>query len=290
MTTANSTLGRRRSLLLAAGLIAMSTLWAPVPAHAGACSGGSGVTVVVDFGRYGGIQTGCASDPTNGLSALSQAGFSSVHVTSQPGFVCRIDGLPPAEDDACVRTPPATAYWSYWQASPGSTSWTYSSQSAASTQPQDGGTEGWAFGGTTQPGVAPPVNTTAPPPPPPPPPPPEATSSRPAPAPLPAGTPTRSGDSAPPASTTAGGSVPSDVPDGSAVPTPPGTTSGHPTAGAESSESSGGPSTGSVEAAAGITAAATDTDVGGAPWGAVIAVVVSAALGAGAYWQIRQRR
>ncbi|MBA2417203.1 MAG: hypothetical protein H0V64_15225, partial [Geodermatophilaceae bacterium] len=152
-------------VLLCTALFTASTLWAPGPAQAAACTGGSGVTVVVDFGRYGGVQTGCAGDPTNGLSALSQAGFSVALVTGQ-AFVCRIDGVPPAEDDACVRTPPETAYWSYWQAPPGGGSWTYGGQGAGNSQPVDGATEGWAFGPGAPPGIAPPVNTAPPPPPP----------------------------------------------------------------------------------------------------------------------------
>ncbi|MBA2388794.1 MAG: hypothetical protein H0V67_00950, partial [Geodermatophilaceae bacterium] len=142
-------------VLLCTALFTASTLWAPVPAEAAACTGGAGVTVVVDFAQFGGVEVECAGDPTNGLSALSQAGFAVALVTGQ-AFVCRIDGVPAS--DPCVRTPPETAYWSYWQAPPGASSWTYGGQGAGSTQPADGATEGWAFGAGTPPGAAPPVN------------------------------------------------------------------------------------------------------------------------------------
>lgn len=291
-------IARRSGTALALiGLAWTVGLGLPSAAEASGCSGGVGVSVVVDFGQYGGVQTGCAPDPTNGFSALSQAGFSVVQPTMAPGFVCRIDGAPPAEDEACVRTPPATAYWSYWQAAPGGTSWTYSGQGAGSSQPMQGGTDGWAFGAGAPPGLAPPVNTSAAPPPPPPPPRPTSTSSRP-PAPAPA-----------PAEGGGGGATASRVPDpteaapGSGAP---GTGSGAPPAGATS-----GPSATATASAAGSTEAtpteaAQAATTGGrpassaadpldptghnAPWGVLLAGAVAMALAGGAFWQVRRRR
>ncbi len=130
------------------------------PASAAACSGTSGVTVIVDTGSS--ISTRCASgDPSSGLQALSMVGFSVTPVQTQPGFVCRIDGFPSSE--ACVRTPPTTAYWAYWHADRGG-SWTYASSGGGSRNPAPGSVEGWRFGSGQQPRSAPPapVRTSAP--------------------------------------------------------------------------------------------------------------------------------
>jgi len=149
---------RRLATLLAAtvtaaGLVAADP--APPVAHAAACSGTSGVTVVVDFTALGGgVQIGCApGDPATGLAALQGAGFT-VTGTARWGltFVCRIDGLPTSATDPCVNTPPATAYWSYWHA-PSGGAWSYSTSGASSYDPAPGSVEGWSFGSGTAPGV-----------------------------------------------------------------------------------------------------------------------------------------
>jgi hypothetical protein len=131
----------------------------------------AGVTVVVDFRAFGGsVQVGCTqSDPATGVAALTMAGFG-VEGTRQWGlaFVCRINQLPTPADEACAVTPSATAYWSYWHASPGG-SWGYGSTSAASYNPAPGTVEGWSFGSGGQPGIAPPAFAAPPAPPPPPP-------------------------------------------------------------------------------------------------------------------------
>lgn len=130
----------------------------PQPARAAACTGTSGVTVVVDFTAFGGsTEVECAlGDPTTGIAALQDAGFT-VTGTQRWGlaFVCRIDGLPTPAADPCYNTPPANAYWSYWHAEPGG-SWTYSSQGASSYDPAPGTVEGWAFGSGDAPSIPPP--------------------------------------------------------------------------------------------------------------------------------------
>ncbi|WP_460447676.1 hypothetical protein [Angustibacter aerolatus] len=155
---------RRRGVLtrfaaLAAGLVALlaSGLVAAPPAQAAACSGSTGVTVVVDFGPLGGTSTRCAAgSPASGIAALKAAGFSIAYVQTQPGFVCRLNGLPTAAKDPCRRTPPTSAYWSYWHANRGG-SWQYSSTGAGSRRPAAGSVEGWAFGAGARPAVAPPA-------------------------------------------------------------------------------------------------------------------------------------
>jgi hypothetical protein len=127
------------------------------PAHASACSGSSGVTVIVDFTALGGsVSTQCAlGDPATGLAALTGAGFTPTG-TRRWGlaFVCRINGLPTAAADPCVNTPPATAYWSYWHGTPGG-SWSFSSGGASSYNPAPGTVEGWAFGAGSAPTTGP---------------------------------------------------------------------------------------------------------------------------------------
>lgn len=140
------------TVLVATTVVPMAGAVAATPASAdGACSGTSGVTVVVDFASLGGgIQTACAvGDPASGLTALTGAGFSYEFVPGIPGFVCRINSLPNPCNGA-----PVNAYWSYWHAQPGG-SWSYSNVGAGSYDPAPGSVEGWAFGSGQQPGVNP---------------------------------------------------------------------------------------------------------------------------------------
>jgi hypothetical protein len=144
-----------RRLLLALALVAGAVV-APgmaVPASAsvvpGACATSKGVTVVVNFGTYGGTSTHCfagASSSTNGVEALQGAGFTPVGTNNYGfAFICRINNIPPPSDEKCETTPPASAYWSYWYASNGG-SWTYSSEGGQSHTVVVGGFEGWSFG------------------------------------------------------------------------------------------------------------------------------------------------
>ncbi len=114
------------------------------------CTDATGVTVVVDFGPSlgGKVAVGCAEQPVaTGLDALGKAGFDVTQVLRQPGFVCRVDGQPAS--DACITTPPVTAYWSYWYRAPASAAWVYSSLGAANRTPPAGSIEGWAFAAST---------------------------------------------------------------------------------------------------------------------------------------------
>ncbi len=140
----------------ASGLAIAGLVVVAAPASAAACSGTTGVTVVVDTGSS--ISTKCASgDPSSALKALTSAGFSVAYPQQYPGsVVCRINGYPAS--DPCVRMPPAGAYWAFFHAKRGG-SWAYSSSGVGSYHPAPGSVVGFRFGSGQQPGIAPPAAT-----------------------------------------------------------------------------------------------------------------------------------
>ncbi|HEX6754631.1 MAG TPA: hypothetical protein VF109_01670, partial [Mycobacteriales bacterium] len=237
-------------------------------------------------------------DPSSGLAALHAAGFSTVGtVHDGPGYVCRISGLPGPDREACIRTPPSSAYWAYWHARRGG-AWAYSSTGAASYDPAPGSVEGWAFGAGAQPGVAPP----APPAPPPAPPRPTARPTTPPPAPPPAPAPVPATRS----------SAPGAPPPASAGPAgPPGSAGSHgaggPSGGAAStygrpSATTAAPGVTTSPAAPGtaVTSEPTVTSEPGQPLtepaassggltGSLIGLAVVLALAAAAFFVIRRR-
>ena len=225
-----SVAGAGALLVLATGL----AVGGPAPAaEAAACSGSTGVTVVVDFGSLGGgVQVGCAGgNPGSGLAALSGAGHGYTFVPRQPGLVCQVDARPNPCNGA-----PTTAYWAYWHASRGG-SWSYSTLGAGGYDPAPGTVEGWAFGAGRQPGIAPPA-APAPP--------------RPAPKPTtnPAPRPTAQPPAAPPRGSAPGAGAPESSTGGGA---PRETASGGP-------PGTAGPSSGRTTAAQSISAGPTATD------------------------------
>ncbi len=263
--------------LALAGLVVVAS-----PASAAACSGTSGVTVVVDKG--GSISTRCASgDPSSALGALKSAGFT-VKPTIPYGdsVICRINDYP--SSDQCMRMPPGNAYWAFFHAKRGG-SWVYSSSGVASYNPAPGSVVGFRFGSGQQPGIAPPAptKTSAPAPTKPAPKPtprPPTTEPKPAPA---APKPTSGSSSSTSASkaapmATAKGTAPS------ATAAPSVTPSGGPTASAGSSASTTGTTTASPsETASDIAAAPTSVDAsdgGGGP-GTLLAGAALVALVAG---------
>ncbi len=131
------------SVVMAAPLL-LGLPSAAASAQTGACPDDAGVTVVVDFQSLGaGTIVACAPGPVaDGFDALAKAGVGFRTVTSSPGFLCRIEGLPAEED--CADVPPADAYWSYWTAQRGG-SWTYARSGAGSRVPPPGTVEGWSF-------------------------------------------------------------------------------------------------------------------------------------------------
>ncbi|GAA2819723.1 prenyltransferase/squalene oxidase repeat-containing protein [Crossiella cryophila] len=120
---------------------------APIPGSPGYCPDGNGVTVVVDFQELGGAtEIRCApGDQASGLTALENSGFV-VEGTRRWGkaFICRIQGKPGVDTEACINTPPANAYWSYWHA-PNGGSWAYSTSGVTGRKPPLGSFEGWSF-------------------------------------------------------------------------------------------------------------------------------------------------
>ncbi|QFU94401.1 hypothetical protein [Amycolatopsis sp. YIM 10] len=113
----------------------------------GFCPDGNGVTVVVDFQELGGdpIIRCAPGDQASGLAALQNAGLELTGVQRWGlGFICRIEGKPGPDAEACIDTPPATAYWSYWHAANGG-SWTYSQMGVMNRKPPPGSFEGWSF-------------------------------------------------------------------------------------------------------------------------------------------------
>jgi hypothetical protein len=123
------------------------------------CTATSGALVVVDFAHWGGpLLRACGSTPSTGYALLNQGGWVTTGTEHDgPGFICRIgyagyhDGTqyPTPDQQPCADTPPANAYWAFWQAGPGQDSWNYSQVGAMSYRPAPGSVELWSFGGTS---------------------------------------------------------------------------------------------------------------------------------------------
>jgi hypothetical protein len=147
---------------LAATLVALG-LTAPASVAAGGrCAPGTGVTVVVDYGALGGgVVIACVPDGGGKSAAevVTDAGFDLAYVSSQPGFVCRIDGRPGEADEDCGDTPPADAYWGLFWSDADPATWAYSSEGAGSLDVPAGGSIGWRFqdGGDREDPGAPPT-------------------------------------------------------------------------------------------------------------------------------------
>jgi hypothetical protein len=155
--------------LLTTALAALGCTVAAGPALATAepmshCTTTSGVVVAVDFAHFGGpVLRACGSTPTTAYGLLNQGGWHTTGTEHDgPGFICRIgyagfDGgtqYPTPSQQACVLTPPASAYWAFWYANPGQSTWTYSQAGALSTNAAPGSVELWVFGGTNDGGTS----------------------------------------------------------------------------------------------------------------------------------------
>jgi hypothetical protein len=142
--------------------IAAPAVAAAAPRFAGSdagCNATKGTVVAVDFGPWQGpVALGCdTSSPASGIALLTDTGFTTAGDQHDgPAFVCRIgSGLfaggtqyPTPAQDPCIVTPPASAYWSYWLAGPGATTWKYSPLTASSDHPQAGEIQAWVYGAT----------------------------------------------------------------------------------------------------------------------------------------------
>lgn len=164
----SSTSARRRLAgsvaALLVGAAAGLGLLAPAPAQAAACSGSSGVTVVVDFAELGGgVTAGCSTEGGRARGVFSAAGYTLATATKSPGFVCRVNGLP--ADDPCVDAAPSDRYWSLWWADGQGGSWVYSSAGVDALKVPDGAYLAFAWhqgSGKSQPPSTVPVTRTAP--------------------------------------------------------------------------------------------------------------------------------
>ncbi len=146
----------------AAGLaVVVASLVGPgaAPARAEACSTATGVTVVVDFnGLGGGVQGACLADGGGEKASVlfEEGGFALTYAQREPGFVCRVAGVPTS--DPCVNTSPANAYWGLWWSDGKNGRWTYSSLGAASLRIPDGGYAAFSWDdveGSAEPSYAP---------------------------------------------------------------------------------------------------------------------------------------
>ncbi|MFB6817458.1 hypothetical protein ACFCV8_23200 [Streptomyces sp. NPDC056347] len=144
--------------LTAAGLGATAGEAAADPQAMGRCTTTAGAVLAVDFSHWGGpVYRACGTTPTTGYELLNQGGWRTVGTGHDgPAFICRIGysgyrkgkQFPPAAEEDCVLTPPASAYWSYWHADPGADDWEYSQLGAMLYKPKPGSVDLWIFGGT----------------------------------------------------------------------------------------------------------------------------------------------
>jgi hypothetical protein len=160
---------------LAAATLAAIILAAAAPAETaqasqagaepmGDCTTTSGVVVAVDFAHFGGpVLRSCGSTPATGYSLLNQGGWRTTGTEHDgPGFVCRVGyagyhggtQYPTPSQEACVLTPPYSAYWAFWYANRGQNTWSYSQAGAMNTNAEPGSVELWVFGGTSQGGTS----------------------------------------------------------------------------------------------------------------------------------------
>ncbi|GGP33251.1 hypothetical protein [Streptomyces melanogenes] len=147
------------ALGLAAAALAVTTSPAgAAPQPMGQCTTSSGVVLAVDFSHWGGpVYRSCGTTPTTGYELLNQGGWATTGTGHDgPAFICRIGysgyqggkQYPTPQQDDCVLTPPASAYWSYWHAGPGADTWEYSQLGAMLYKPEPGSVDLWIFGGT----------------------------------------------------------------------------------------------------------------------------------------------
>jgi MYXO-CTERM domain-containing protein len=153
---------RRRLVTLLLCLLVSTAALAPTQIAAAAplkdCTSTSGTVVAVNYGHWGGpVVVGCGVKQSSGYNLLHAAGFTTAgDLHDGPAFICRLGDrafrhgtqYPDPSQDACVVTPPSSAYWSYWLALAGQNRWSYSQLGAMADAPKPGEVELWTFGGT----------------------------------------------------------------------------------------------------------------------------------------------
>ncbi|WP_114149423.1 hypothetical protein [Nocardioides sp. 616] len=131
--------GAGLSLLVVGGGVGAAGPAAATPAD---CPS-QGTTVVVDFAELAedaedAVRTGC--DPAvadqRASESVADAGFDLTYATRDPGFICRVGGLPAG--DPCVNAAPADAFWSLWWADADG-DWVYSSRGGGTLRSPAGG-------------------------------------------------------------------------------------------------------------------------------------------------------
>ncbi|MFI5980012.1 hypothetical protein ACIBEA_03940 [Streptomyces sp. NPDC051555] len=151
----------RTAAALGLAVAALTATAAPAgasPQPMGRCTTSSGAVLAVDFSRWGGpVYRSCGTTPTTGYELLNQGGWATTGTGHDgPAFICRIGysgyqggkQFPTPQQDDCVLTPPASAYWSYWHAGPGQNTWEYSQLGAMLYKPKPGSVDLWIFGAT----------------------------------------------------------------------------------------------------------------------------------------------
>jgi hypothetical protein len=268
-----------------AGLVVAGGLTLPSgTAQAAACSGTSGVTVVIDYGSSS--STLCAADDSSAMKVLQKVA-TVVSPVQYPGtVVCKINGVPSTQ--TCQRMPPASAYWAFFHAPRGG-SWAYSSSGVADYNPAPGSVIGFAFGSGAAPSSAPPPATASTPEPSPKPSPSSSSSKPPATKPKPAvTTPAKAGSSSTSGSTPAAGTGGTS---GSSASASPGATSSTTTPGATTSTTPPGTSSSPDSTGAGeSTSAASTTHDSGTPMTLLAGLGLVGLVGAGAAYLALRRR
>lgn len=162
-------MNRLAGLAGAAALTVTSGLATAVPASAapaaalGQCTTTRGTIVAVDFAHWSGpIVRGCGvqsngQPDSTGYDLLHDGRFTTAGDQHDgPAFMCRIGSgsfnggtqYPTPAEDPCMVTPPSSAYWAYWIAPPGATTWQNSNYGPMSDRPVAGAVELWIFGAT----------------------------------------------------------------------------------------------------------------------------------------------
>ena len=138
--------------LAAAGLVVAGGLALPGgAAQAAACSGTTGVTVVIDYGSTS--STLCGPDASSAIRVLTSVASVTYPPQYQGTVVCQINSVP---SQPCTRMPPQSAYWAFFHATRGG-SWVYSSSGVAEYDPPAGSVIGFAFGSGGAPSSPPPA-------------------------------------------------------------------------------------------------------------------------------------